>query len=112
MNTQVIQDTDVIVRATGEIDLSNVAEFNDALGKAADIAPKGYIIDLSEVTYMDSAGVQAVLAAYIKMHDATGRLALVVGNARVHAVLEVVRLEQLPRMRVCHDLDSAQQAIG
>lgn len=47
------------VTATGEIDLANVNEFQDAMTKAA-TASRSIIVDMSEVTYCDSAAVRAL----------------------------------------------------
>ena len=61
-----------VVTATGEIDLANVNEFQDVLNTAAadrdDIA-----VDLTDVTYCDSAAVRALFAV-----AATTKLSLVV----------------------------------
>jgi len=111
MSTEVIQDTHVIVHATGEIDLHNVAEFRKALDEAMERAPEGFIIDLTDTMYIDSAGLQAIIAVYLKINSAKGHLALVVGNVRIRSVLEVVHLETLPRMHVHNDLDAAKQAF-
>jgi anti-sigma B factor antagonist len=46
------------VTAVGEIDMSNAGRFRDALGLAA---PEGgrFVVDLTGVEYLDSAGVNA-----------------------------------------------------
>jgi anti-sigma B factor antagonist len=48
-----------VVTAVGEIDISNVEAFRDALGSAA---PDGgrFVVDLTGVEYLDSAGIQAL----------------------------------------------------
>ncbi len=112
MSMEVIQDTHTIVRGDGEIDLFNIAEFETALNEAAGKAPKGLIVDLSDVTYIDSAGVQAIFRVYMSIRDAEGCLGLVVGNPRIKSVLEVVHLEQLANLRIFEDLDSARQGLA
>ena len=49
-----------VVTAVGEIDMSNADRFRDALGLAA--APTGgsFVVDLTGVEYLDSAGVHAL----------------------------------------------------
>jgi anti-anti-sigma factor len=110
MNTEVIRDTNTIVRATGEIDLSNVSEFSNALDEAAETAPEGFIIDLTEATYMDSAGVQAIFSVYVKMRESDGCLVIIVGNERIMTVLEVVHLERIPGVCMCKSMDEARKA--
>ena len=48
-----------VVTAAGEIDMSNAARFADALGAAA---PNGgqFAVDLTEVEYLDSAGINVL----------------------------------------------------
>ncbi|OBI48041.1 STAS domain-containing protein [Mycobacterium sp. E796] len=63
-------DGKLVLTATGEIDLSNIDEFNDALsGAIAEAASNGgtFTVDLSAVEYLDSAAINAlfVRAAHI-----------------------------------------------
>ncbi|HET6454164.1 MAG TPA: STAS domain-containing protein [Armatimonadota bacterium] len=112
MATEVTEDGQVIVSLPGEIDISNVKEFIALLDDAAAKSPDGFIIDLSETTYIDSAGVQAILAAYAKEHAEHRKLAVVIGNPLIRSVLGVVHLEQLPGVLVFDDLQAAKQAIA
>jgi anti-sigma B factor antagonist len=61
-----------VVTATGEIDLANVNEFSDVLNRAA-VDSDAITVDLSEVTYCDSAAVRALFAV-----AATTKLGLIV----------------------------------
>jgi anti-anti-sigma factor len=61
-----------IVTATGDIDLANVGEFSDVLTRAA-ADSESITVDLSGVSYCDSAAVRALFAV-----AATTKLALVV----------------------------------
>ena len=61
-----------VVTASGDIDLANVNEFSDVLnGAAAD--SDAITVDLSDVTYCDSAAVRALFAV-----AATTKLGLIV----------------------------------
>jgi anti-anti-sigma factor len=61
-----------VLSATGEIDMSNAADFRDALAQAATTAPQ-FTVDLTAVDYLDSAGLTALLphAARIKIIAST-----------------------------------------
>lgn len=50
-----------VVTAVGEIDMSNAARFSEALRQAA---PDGgrFVVDLTGVEYLDSAGINALFA--------------------------------------------------
>ncbi len=61
-----------VVTATGDIDLANVNEFQDVLTRAA-ADSDAITVDLSDVTYCDSAAVRALFAV-----AATTKLGLIV----------------------------------
>lgn len=50
----------IVLTAAGEIDMSNVARFRDALSQAG-ADGTGLIVDLTKVDYLDSAGLTALL---------------------------------------------------
>lgn len=112
MSIEVIQNTHTIVHAAGEIDLTNINEFIKALQEAAERASGGFIIDLSAATYIDSAGIQAIYAAYSKIDPTKDYLTLIMGNVRIRSVLEMVHLEQLPGISIYANLDEAKQALS
>jgi anti-sigma B factor antagonist len=52
-----------VVTVAGEIDMSNAGRFRDALGLAAASVDGGpFVVDLTGVEYLDSAGVHALFA--------------------------------------------------
>lgn len=58
-------DGKVVLTATGEIDLSNIDAFNEALKSATAAASSDggtFTVDLSEVEYLDSAAISALFA--------------------------------------------------
>jgi anti-sigma B factor antagonist len=61
-----------VVTATGDIDLASVNEFQDVLNRAADDSD-AITVDLSDVSYCDSAAVRALFAV-----AATTKLGLIV----------------------------------
>ena len=56
--TIVTEDGVVIASLTGEIDLSNATEITDALLGGVPNEALGLVIDLTDVSYLDSAGVR------------------------------------------------------
>ena len=52
-----------VVTVAGEIDMSNAGRFRDALGLAAAAVDGGsFVVDLTGVEYLDSAGVHVLFA--------------------------------------------------
>ncbi|MFG1933320.1 STAS domain-containing protein [Mycobacterium sp. NPDC048908] len=64
-----------VVTASGDIDLANVNEFSAVLTDAA-CGSEAITVDLSEVTYCDSAAVRALFAV-----AATTKLSLIVPSS-------------------------------
>ena len=61
LSTRRSPDGTPVVTAVGEIDMSNAGRFRDVLGLAA---PEGgrFVVDLTGVGYLDSAGINALFA--------------------------------------------------
>jgi anti-sigma B factor antagonist len=53
------------------------------------------ILDLSEVPYMDSAGLGSLVGVYVSRQKQGQRLALTGVNPRILDLLEITRMEQL-----------------
>ncbi len=80
-----------ILRLTGPLTLSNLFEFQALV--RAEKAPV-IIIDLSNVPYIDSAGIGSLMGAYVSRQKDGRSLALVGVNQRVKDALEVTRVLQ------------------
>ena len=82
------RDGVVVVVVEGEVDLSAVPDFIAGLGHAVASQAPAIVIDLDRVSFMDSAGVHALL----RVSDAEGnrdRLAFTRGSPQVQRLLEV-----------------------
>ena len=110
MEVRVIQGNPTIIWADGEIDLSNANLLEEALMEAARECPQGFIIDFSEATYLDSAGIQAMLAAYRQVLDAGGRIAIVIARPTVKEIFDIICANQLPNFFIYDNLEAAKQA--
>jgi anti-sigma B factor antagonist/stage II sporulation protein AA (anti-sigma F factor antagonist) len=55
-----VRDGILVVRLEGEIDLSNSRELRASLLREMSNSLLGLIIDLTDVTYLDSAGIRAI----------------------------------------------------
>ena len=85
------------VRAAGDIDLDNAGQFQAALTEAA--AASGDItVDMTAVTYCDSAAVRVLLTA--ARH---GRLTLVIpGTGPITTMLKIAGLDQITTVVTTH----------
>jgi anti-sigma B factor antagonist len=83
-----------VLRLSGPVTISNFFEFQSLV--RANTSRK-LILDLSGVPYIDSAGIGALVGAYVN-HEKDGRsLALVGVTKRVRDAMQVTRVEQFFR---------------
>jgi anti-sigma B factor antagonist len=80
-----------VLRLSGPVLLSNFFPFQ-ALVRAS-TAPT-LILDLTEVPYIDSAGIGALVGAYVSHQKDKRRLALVGVTGRVRNTMQVTHVEQ------------------
>ena len=79
----------ITVTAGGEIDYSNADAFHHEIALAHSAAPDSIVVDVSAVTFMDSAGINALLDGR-RVADRNGTQYTVTGAAgRVREVLEL-----------------------
>ena len=83
----------VVVSAVGEVDLATSPGFSDAVKVAVESGSR-IIVDLSEVSFVDSTGLQVLVQARIRVRDQNGLVALVAPAGMPRRVLEVSRLDQ------------------
>jgi len=94
-----------ILRLEGPLVLTTIFEFQATV--RADNS-RSLIIDFTGVPYADSAGIGALVGAYVT-HQKDGRsLALVGVSDRVHNALKVTRVEQF--FRFFDSVSAAEQA--
>lgn len=96
-----------ILRLTGPILLSNFFEFQSLMRASA--APV-LILDLTKVPYIDSAGIGALVGAYVTHQKEGRRLALVGVTKRVRDVMQVTRVE--PFFKFYDTVAAAQAATA
>jgi anti-sigma B factor antagonist len=98
------KDKPEVVQVSGEIDLANTDKLDSALNDAIRKSEHGIIVDMSGVTYIDSAGIQSLLAAHSRVVAKGGKLILVIKHPNIKAILDIVHLDRLPGFIVCDDL--------
>ena len=85
------QDQTRLLKLSGPLTISNLFDFQN---RVRSNTVERLILDLTNVPYVDSAGIGAMVGAHVT-HSKNGRsLALVGVNQRVRAALGVTRVEQ------------------
>lgn len=91
----------MVVCVRGEVDSNSVDTLAEALDKglSADTAAptKALIIDLTQVSYFGSAGLNAVLSCFERGRDAGVAVRVVADNPEVIRPIEVTKLDDVLR---------------
>jgi anti-anti-sigma factor len=102
-----IQDDASILRFAGEIDLSTVNIITEQFQVIADQGLRSVVIDATDVTFMDSTGLHALVEGKRIVHE-TGTTIYLVPSSQMKRVLELVFPEPLFAAR----LDSVEEALA
>jgi anti-anti-sigma factor len=86
----------VVVTLSGDVDLSSVPQLADRLDAVRD--EPFVIIDLREVSYLDSIGITHLMRAHARAELAGGAIALVSSGERIARVLSVAGITMMTRL--------------
>ncbi|HET6888159.1 MAG TPA: STAS domain-containing protein [Candidatus Udaeobacter sp.] len=99
------QDRPNVLPLRGEIDLHVSPLVTASLTAMIEKKPERVVIDLSDVTYIDSAGLAALIQAMQKVEAYGGKFLLAGLQETVRSIFEISRLDQV--FRICPDTDTA-----
>ena len=91
---------------SGEVDLQRSPDMHRELQQVCARKPQKLVVDLREVTYMDSSGVSTLVEVFRSMHAYGGALVLLAPTDRVRSMLEIAKLDQFFTI-----LESEQEAL-
>ena len=84
----------VIVDLVGDVDLLHNKPIHQTLVDVCANKPSRLLVNLTDVTYMDSSGVGLLVEAYRKSKKYGGQLILFGLTVRVRSVFEVTKLDK------------------
>lgn len=96
-----------VIRVNGPLTMTSLLDFQTAV--RAEKAPV-VILDLSQVSYIDSAGLGSVVNAHISCINAGRHLALVGISDRVRTLFRIARLEHV--LDIFPTLDDAEKFLN
>lgn len=76
-----------VIAPEGELDVARVDDFRDALADAAREGAAAVVVDLSEVSFIDSSGLGAIVELHNRLRRDGRRLAVVAPGGSAPAVL-------------------------
>jgi anti-anti-sigma factor len=83
----------VHVALKGELDLSTVGKVQDELSRVEASSPAIVVLDLSNLTFLDSTGLRCLVTADERAREAGRRVVIVRGPEAVQRVFSITRLE-------------------
>ena len=102
------KDRPNVLPLEGEIDLHVLPIVTTSLNAMIEKKPKQLVVDLSRVTYFDSAGLAAVVEAMRKVEAYGGKFALAGLQETVRSIFEMSRFDQV--FSIFPDVDAALAA--
>lgn len=100
----------VTARLTGEIDLSNAPSIGQAIARGIHHDAEVLILDLTELEYLDSAGIQLIYQLREQLRARAQDLILVLGPDSPAA--DALRLAGITsRLRITQTLDEARASV-
>ncbi len=88
------QDGGTSFALSGELDLSTLDHLETVLDGSLDGKPGLVVVDLRDLTFLDSSGLRVLLGLHAGQREKGGRVVLVRGPRRVHRVFELTRADQ------------------
>jgi anti-anti-sigma factor len=85
-----------VARLKGEIDMTNAEELTRMIGRSVSNAALGMVLDLSEVTYLDSAGIRMLFELGSRLRQRGQRMSLAIADET--AVRRVLQLTNVGAM--------------
>lgn len=98
-----------IIKPSGRIDSSNANEFETTLNEVIEGGQKNVVLDLSEIEYMSSAGLRAIVAARkeVKAGIFDGDVRIAAASERADDVLKLSGMGRIFQM-----FDNVRSAVG
>jgi len=89
------QDNIPVLDVVGEIDIYTTPQFKEAVSEAIDQNKPAIVINMAQVTYMDSSGFGTLLSATKRLRPLDGALYLSGCNEAIQRMLQITRLNTI-----------------
>ncbi|MBI5724727.1 MAG: STAS domain-containing protein [Planctomycetes bacterium] len=99
------QGQTAVVRVRGFADMTETGEFQDQLANLAGQPKSLIVVDMSELDFINSSGLGALIACHRTAKENGGELRLVKPKPAVMNVLEITRLNEL--FHICQNIEQA-----
>jgi anti-sigma B factor antagonist len=89
-----------VVTATGEVDMYTAPTLEQALDGVIGLGGTSVVLDLSEVTFVDSTLLSVLLRYRDRLTDLGGQLVIVSGDRRILRTFEITGLNRIFRIEL------------
>ena len=83
------------IQLAGELDVATAAEFRNALENAYEQKPASMVLQLEQLSYIDSTGLGIIIGAYGKMKHQNHAIRLIHPRQNVQKLLRITQLDKL-----------------
>ncbi len=104
------KDNGAVLHLSGKIIGDSVPQLKQTIEERLDAGAEWLILDLAEVPLMDSSALGTIVAAFLKLRDKNGRLALLNAQKSILNVLAITKLDSL--FEVYSDMQVALEAVN
>jgi anti-sigma B factor antagonist len=84
-----------VITVSGEVDLATSPDLDVAIIAALESGVESLVIDLAEVSFMDSSGLGVIVRGLKRCREADKDLDLIISNERVLKVFGITGLDQV-----------------
>jgi anti-anti-sigma factor len=82
----------VVLDVAGRLVMGEVDEIRDTISRLLEAGSRSFVLNLSRVSYMDSAGLGQTIAAYTSVTRRGGRVALLNPSKQTNQLLQIAKL--------------------
>jgi anti-sigma B factor antagonist len=84
-----------VVQVRGELDMQTAPQLRESLQGLIEAGDRRIVLDLAEVSFMDSSALGAVVTVFRSLSDAGGHMALAAVQPGVRTVLHITSVDQV-----------------
>lgn len=92
MDSAIMQPDFEVIQPVGVVDTTQANQLRDQVNEVVNMGKKVILIDLKEVTFMDSSGLAALVIALKTIRSAEGRLCVCSLNDQVRLLFELTNM--------------------
>ena len=92
-----------VVVLSGEVDIFTAPQFKECLLELLDAGVKRLVVDLSQITFIDSTALGVLIGGVRRVHSSGGAMTIVVTTRPVERVLSITGLDRVFSMHATRD---------